>query len=224
MQPDPRRAVALAAQNIAASSRPTAMVAATRTFRSSKAARMTGFLGQAIRHTSHSGRDCLDNSKRGPPVSYERTWLRVRVTPALSLPPSPAHIAVMAKSHKPPRDPTKHSKSDPARPTRAKAARPEAPPAEPALDRLLNPGIETRHRRHGLGHRAAAAAGQFVRPPRRFLRRAPRAQVDAEGRQPGFASAPQTGYHAPDASRRRRSTSTPSCARRWASTAIRRSR
>ena len=103
---------------------------------------MTGFLGQAIRHTSHSGRDCLDNSKRGPPVSYERTWLRVRVTPALSSPPSPAHIAVMAKSHKPPRDPAKHSKSDPARPTRAKAARPEAPRAEPALDRLLNPGIE----------------------------------------------------------------------------------
>ena len=48
------------------------------------------------------------------------------------------------------------------------------------------------HRRDGLGnHRPAAAAGQFVRAPRRPAQRAHRAQVD---RAKGFDEAPQRGY------------------------------
>ena len=78
---------------------------------------------------------------------------------------------------KPPKKP-----KDPAKPTRAKASRPDAPPTPDALADLLNPGIKRGTRRHGLRHRQgfqpAAAAGQFVRPPPRFLRRAPGAEID----------------------------------------------
>ena len=83
-----------------------------------------------------------------------------------------------APKQKPARDPAKHSKKDPARPTRGKAARPDSaadrPGARGAAQSRHRPG----HRRAGLADRAEAAGGQFVRPPRRFFRRAPRAQID----------------------------------------------
>ena len=47
----------------------------------------------------------------------------------------------------------------------------------PGAGTIAQPGHRARHRRHGLGHRAAAAAGQFVRAPRRPAGRAHRAQV-----------------------------------------------
>ena len=98
------------------------------------------------------------------------------------------------------RDPAKHSKKDPAKPTRAKASRPELAPIEPALARTAQSRHRPGHRRAGLADRPAAAARQFVRPPRGFLRRAPRAQIDAEG----FEEAPQSGYAAKGGRRRRR--------------------
>ena len=61
-------------------------------------------------------------------------------------------------------------------------ARPDAPPTDPALERLLNPGIEKGTAGHGLGHRLAAAAGQFVRAPRRPAQRAHRARKSARAR------------------------------------------
>ena len=97
----------------------------------------------------------------------------------------------MAKSPDPPRNPAKHAKKDPARPTRSKAHRPDSAPTDPALERLLNPGIEKGTAGMGSGTGLAAAAGQFVRAPRRPAQRAHRPQVDAKG---GFDEAPQRGY------------------------------
>ena len=81
---------------------------------------------------------------------------------------------------KPDRDPAKHSKKDPAKPTRAKAARPDVPALDPALADCSIPA-SARAPRPRLADRAAAAAGQFVGPPRRFRQRAPGAQIDAAG-------------------------------------------
>ena len=85
--------------------------------------------------------------------------------------------------------------------------------AGPAADRAgAGAAAQSRHRPghrgDGLADRPAAAAGQFVRPPRGFLRRAPRAQVDAKG---------STRRRSRAMSRRRRSTGDrPELPRRWA--------
>ena len=78
---------------------------------------------------------------------------------------------------KPPKKP-----KDPAHPTRAKAARPVEPATPDALADLLNPAINKGTAGLGSGTETglAAAAGQFVRPARRFFRRPQGAQVDAQ--------------------------------------------
>ena len=89
----------------------------------------------------------------------------------------------------PARDPAKHSKKDPARPTRAKAHRPDAPPADPALDRLLNPAIES--------GTAGMGSGTGLKPPsdNSFDRRADfSAAHRARKSTQGLSEAPQSGY------------------------------
>ena len=74
------------------------------------------------------------------------------------------------------------------------------------------------HRRHGLGHRAAAAAGQFVRAPRRPPRRAHGPQVDrTEGLRRGAAARLcGEGSHLGAMVRTSRAEHRPNCARRCA--------
>ena len=125
-----------------------------------------------------------------------------------------------------PKSPDKPKKPrDYARPTRAKAARPEAPAPEPALDRLLNPGIER--------GTAGMGSGTGLQPPpdNSFERRSDM-RSEHQGRK-STQDARDKGFDGAAAGRlrtrriarlHRRSTSMPSCARRWASTAIHRSR
>ena len=61
----------------------------------------------------------------------------------------------MAKNPQNPKKPGKTPKSK----AQFKASRPDVQPIGPALAELLNPAINRGERRHGLRHRAAAAAG-----------------------------------------------------------------
>ena len=85
------------------------------------------------------------------------------------------HIPPMAKSSTGRRSIQKGSGQADAR----QGARPDLAADRAGARELLNPGIEKGTAGIGLADRARAAAGQFLRPPRRFLRRAPRAQIDA---------------------------------------------
>jgi excinuclease ABC subunit B len=79
---------------------------------------------------------------------------------------------------------------DPARPTRAKASRPDLPSVAPALERLLNPGIES--------GTAGPGSQTGLRPPadNSFERRADFAAAHTArlSTQPGFSEQPQSGY------------------------------
>ncbi len=87
------------------------------------------------------------------------------MTSTLSSPPDSTHIGAMPPKQ---RDPAKHSKKDPAKPTRAKASRPDAAALDDSLADLLNPAIGQGTAGLGLTDGTAAAAGQFLGPPRRF--------------------------------------------------------
>ena len=88
-------------------------------------------------------------------------------------------FAAMAKKPDTPKKPGKTQIQAP----NSKAHRPDVQPIGPALAELLNPAINRGESGLGSSHRIAAAAGQFVGPPRR--RRgggAPRAGLDARSR------------------------------------------
>ena len=116
---------------------------------------------------------------------------------------------------RPARDPAKHSKKDPARPTRAKASRPDAAADRPRARGPAQSRHRPGHRGAGLADRAQAAGGQFVRPPRRFLRRPPRAQIHRAGVRRGAAARLRRQGRRSAAARSR------SGARRWVSKATR---
>ena len=94
-----------------------------------------------------------------------------------------------------------------------KAHRPDSAPTDPALERLLNPGIARGTAGMGSGTGLHAAAGQFVRAPRRPPRRTHRAQVgrqrDSTRRRSAATSARAPARHqfraSPGAGLRRRS-------------------
>ena len=84
----------------------------------------------------------------------------------------------MAKNPDAPKKPGKDRRNSKA--PNSKASRPEVQPIGPALAELLNPAINRGESGIGSVHRIAAAAGQFLGPPRRRRsRRASRAGVDA---------------------------------------------
>ena len=95
--------------------------------------------------------------------------------PALSSPADSPHIRANGETSQQAPEKTQ----GPARPTRAKASRPDAPATPDALADLLNPAINKGTAGMGSGTGTSAAAGQFVRPPRRFFRRAQGAQIGA---------------------------------------------
>ena len=94
--------------------------------------------------------------------------------------PASTHIRRDGEIPDPPRNPAKHSRRT-RRSRRAPRRRGRAFPADRSgARRLLNPGDREGHRRHrARGPGLQAAAGQFVRPPRRPPRRTPRASRPA---------------------------------------------
>ena len=116
----------------------------------------------------------FDGSFRVLTACARRSWLTVPAGHLSSRAGLAPYSGSMAKS--PPKKP-----KDPAKPTRAKARAAGRQADAGRARRPAQSGINKGTAGMGSGHRAPAAAGQFLGPPPRFFRRAQGAQVDAEG-------------------------------------------